>query len=856
MKKILNKILSVITYLKNVDYVTVSKETIFFSKFFLLVIVYLTHKFIVIIGKFLQKIPYIGGLLNPLKQFIKNIYSKVSSVFNTQTKGEISSLDLIILSTGHLKSKKNRTIITVGGMAIGFGSVIFLLSLGYGVQNLVVSRVARLGEMKQADVTVGQATSLSLDDAAISNFSNIENVKSVLPLVSIVSKVTYNNSVSDVVGYGVVREFLEESAIQPSKGKIFEDGEILSELPNLENEGEVAGAEIERISGAKMNKQLSEISYSLHPLIWKAVFNEPSPNSEIIGYTKRNIGEQQAIEVWGNSYFTLLDLPEGVDFFDNNYSPWIKDDFPLWKKETCVESNYDCVDGEYILQKDGGIQQIRPGYITEDDTSLSRYKILSDSLPSFTEGEVFAEVQFSFSNSSKFSVYSAAYNSSKMLMLFSGQNQSNDLYSGELIFGGNYFDKNGWGSAGINENNKEIGYWIRAKLPLWRQLDCQDCNELYVKEVDDYGHQIEAYAFIPANIVEIENMPEPIIFGKVLGDATESASLASGSASLSTSSISGSNSLIEEDVSEITHVDGSVISAVTSVDGTVDWVNIASGSAGINDKQIDEIPFSENSKKEALVNQAMLNLLGISKDEAVGKTFETSLLLDGEFFKKQDYQAKSKLTQLTIIGVIPEEKTPAFYIPFSDVKNLGIENYTQIKIIVEDKNDLKKIRQEIESMGYRTSSVVDTVGKINDLFVTIRLALTIVGLVALSVAALGMFNTLTVSLLEKTREVGLMKAIGMKSNEVKRLFLAESIIIGLLGGIFGLLFGIIAGYILSFLLSAVSVLKGLGYINLVSIPVLLAAGIITLSFIVGVLTGLYPASRATKISALNALRYE
>ncbi|MBP7740575.1 ABC transporter permease [Candidatus Woesebacteria bacterium] len=854
--KIWKKILALITFLKNVNYKNLFKELMFFSKFFLLVIVYLIHHFIVSVGRKLQKLPFLAKLLKPIKEIIKNIYAKVLKVLNTQTEGEISSLDLITLSTGHLKAKKNRTMITIGGMAIGFGSVIFLLSLGYGVQDLVVSRVARLDEMRQADITVGQATSLSLDDEAIKSFSELSNVESVLPMVSIVSKVTYNNSVSDVVAYGVTKSYLEQSAIQPSKGNIFEDSELSQTSSSLDYQGSVAGAKIERISGAKMNKQLSEINYSIHPLVWKAVKAEPSLNSQVIGYTRRNVGDQQAVEVWGNSYNSILDLPEGVDFFDNNYSPWIKDDFPIWKKEKCEKTNYDCVDGEYILLKDGALQQIKSGFITEDDTTLSRFKIIEDSAPLLAEGEVFEQVEFSFKNNAKFPVYSNPTNSSKMLLLYSAQKTSDTLYSGELVFGDGYNDDLGWGLAGVNKNNKKIGYWVRAKLPLWRELDCQDCNNLFIKEVDDYGNQIEAYAFVPANVVEIESMLEPITFGQVLGDATESAETSSESGLLSTTSISNSNGIFEPDVTEIVGLDGSLITAVQQDDGSVDWVNVASGSATGSESKITEVSFAENSQKVAVVNQAMLNMLGIPRDEAVGKSFETSLMLDAEFFKNKDYQAKSTPTQLKIIGVIPEEKTPAFYLSFNDVKNLGVENYTQLKVIVKDKNDLKKVRQEIESFGYRTSSVVDTVSRINDLFGTIRLGLSILGLIALSVAALGMFNTLTVSLLEKTREVGLMKAIGMKSNEVKRLFLSESIIIGLLGGILGLISGTVAGYILSFVLSTVSVLKGLGFINLVSIPVVLGAGIITLSFVVGVVTGLYPAHRATKISALNALRYE
>ncbi len=851
MIKIQEKIKFIFNFLKTTNYKKLTKELVFFFNFSLLVLIYIINSFLRWIIRVLQLIPFLKRPLEPVRKYIERIYKLILSkcFCNTNVQGSIASVDLIILAIRHLKAKKNRTIITIGGMAIGFGSVVFLLSLGYGVQELVISRVARLGEMKQTDVSIGQAGALSLNDEAISNFLEIDGVKSVLPVVSVVSKVTYNNSVSDVIAYSVTKEFLEESAIKPSKGKIFEDEEVAVQLLELEQQGIVAGAQTERISGVKMNKQFSDVTYSLYPSVWKEVRDEPSLKSNIIGYTKRDVGDQYAVEVWGNHYSSALDLPEGLDYFNNEYSTWIKDDFPLWKKEQCDVANYDCFDGDFILQKSGSLQQISTGFITEDDVTLTRYDINYGSTPKLEEGEVVEKIQFSFPHNRKIPVYSDFNTASKMLMLYSGQSNEDTLYSGELVFGESYYDEDKWGSVGLNENNKEVGYWVRAKLPLWRQLDCHNCEDLFIKEVDDYDNQIEAYAFVPANVVDIEGLTEPIIFGQVLGDATESAKVASGSGSLAeTTNIADSTDIIAKD--------GSVITPVQQPDGTLDWVTISSGSAAEQVVNIDEIPFSQNSKKQVLVNRAMLNILGIDKDEAIGEYFEASLMLDAAFFKEDGYQARSQLTKLKIIGVIPEEKTPSFYLPFSDVKSLGVDNYSQLKVIVNEKNQLKEVRREIEAMGYRTSSVVDTVGKINDLFKTVHLLLSVLGLIALSVAALGMFNTLTVSLMEKTREVGLMKAMGMQSNEVKRLFLAESIVIGLSGGILGLFMGIIAGYVLSFFISTISVVHGSGFINLVYVPISLAIGIITLSFIVGIGTGLYPAHRATKISALNALRYE
>lgn len=144
----------------------------------------------------------------------------------------------------------------------------------------------------------------------------------------------------------------------------------------------------------------------------------------------------------------------------------------------------------------------------------------------------------------------------------------------------------------------------------------------------------------------------------------------------------------------------------------------------------------------------------------------------------------------------------------------------------------------------------------NLLFATMRVILAILGMIALGVAALGMFNTLTVSLLERTREVGLMKAMGMKSSEIQELFLTESMIMGILGGFLGIATGFLAGKLAGLILSLFAVFQGVGYIDISHIPASFTVVIILLSLLVGVVTGIYPAKRATKISALNALRYE
>ena len=146
--------------------------------------------------------------------------------------------------------------------------------------------------------------------------------------------------------------------------------------------------------------------------------------------------------------------------------------------------------------------------------------------------------------------------------------------------------------------------------------------------------------------------------------------------------------------------------------------------------------------------------------------------------------------------------------------------------------------------------------QIEQFFATARVILAVLGVVALSIAALGMFNTLTISLLERTREVGLMKAMGMKSDEVQELFLTESMVMGFFGGVLGILLGYGAGKLLSLILSSLAWTQGLGAIDIAYLPWGFLVFVLGLSLLVGFGTGIYPAQRATQISALDALRYE
>lgn len=262
-----------------------------------------------------------------------------------------------------------------------------------------------------------------------------------------------------------------------------------------------------------------------------------------------------------------------------------------------------------------------------------------------------------------------------------------------------------------------------------------------------------------------------------------------------------------------------------------------------------------DKSRSAVINNAFAQVLNLDSKSAVGEKFSVVLTATGDLLSDGN-AVVSEPIEYTIVGVIEDTRNPVMYVPILDIKELNITKYSQAKVVTATQDQVAPVRNLIEFKGYRTTSVLDTVTQIEQLFSNLRILLVIIGTIALAVAALGMFNTLTVSLLERTREVGLMKAIGMKSQEVKTLFINESVIMGLSGGVGGLTVGFIVGKLMSTLLSVVSISRGFGSVDVAVIPSSVVLSVMLLSIFVGVVTGIFPALRATKISALNALRYE
>ncbi len=192
--------------------------------------------------------------------------------------------------------------------------------------------------------------------------------------------------------------------------------------------------------------------------------------------------------------------------------------------------------------------------------------------------------------------------------------------------------------------------------------------------------------------------------------------------------------------------------------------------------------------------------------------------------------------------------------------NLGegqTEGYDRAVVRVEDPVQLTEVRQKITELGFSSFSIVDEIDQIRTVFLIIDSVLGLLGGISLLVASFGIANTMIMSILERTREIGIMKAIGAEDREIRLIFFVEAAVIGVVGGIVGVLvaWGVAE---LANRLAYRFVLKpqGASFIDFFSMPIYLSLGAILFALIISILAALYPASRAARIDPVRALRHD
>jgi len=262
---------------------------------------------------------------------------------------------------------------------------------------------------------------------------------------------------------------------------------------------------------------------------------------------------------------------------------------------------------------------------------------------------------------------------------------------------------------------------------------------------------------------------------------------------------------------------------------------------------------SQQDKNYILISDKAALAFGIASQDIVGKELQYELIIPPVLGGAPDTK---KQFSGTVIGTISDSSSAFAYVGDADAISAGAKSRSVLKIKTKDKNDIPPLRKKVEDMGLKTTYVGDTLEQMNKFFNYFRLILAGFGAIGVIIAILGMFNTLTVSLMERVREVSLLKILGSDERTIFWLFALESLIFGLLGFISGIILFIISKAIIMGLFSRLAERLNNQMVSIFETP----ASLIIIAFIatlaLAFLTGLFPARRALRVNPLDLQRYE
>ena len=232
-------------------------------------------------------------------------------------------------------------------------------------------------------------------------------------------------------------------------------------------------------------------------------------------------------------------------------------------------------------------------------------------------------------------------------------------------------------------------------------------------------------------------------------------------------------------------------------------------------------------------------------------------------------EEETKTVRLKIGGVLKEagsdDPEPVMFMNLDEVQalnhwmtgeqvNVAQEGYDSLVVLVKDVNQVKAVTEELTAQGYLTDANLSMAQSVSSTYALIRIMLGGSGVTASLVGVVTIINTMTTAILERTQEIGLIKALGATQQDVLRLFLGEAVGIGLLGGACGVLLGGLAGALLDGLGRDYLIANGAPEAFSVALPPWLFLATLVLTTLVGGLAGLAPSLRAARLAPVVALK--
>lgn len=302
-----------------------------------------------------------------------------------------------------------------------------------------------------------------------------------------------------------------------------------------------------------------------------------------------------------------------------------------------------------------------------------------------------------------------------------------------------------------------------------------------------------------------------------------------------------------ESVSPTVNMPSNVVSMETNSGAIV--YGVEEGNFEVEAPNLIQGVYPANGGSEVIISMALANTFSQDISLLIGKDILIKIVKDVEGL---DY----KLDELNfkVVGIDNNDSTNIIYAPFGAVYDTGqFENYSSVKVKVKSRKDVDKAKEEIKNMYFQVTTIKDLIDQIDKVFLLFQIILGLIGGIGLLVSSLGIINTMTISLLERTHEIGIMKAIGASNRDLRRIFFAESALIGLFGGISGVAIAIFFEIIFNTIIKSLVEDSGQSF-DLFITPVVFSLCMIAFAIFVSVVSGIYPAIRAQRLSAIDALR--
>ena len=255
-----------------------------------------------------------------------------------------------------------------------------------------------------------------------------------------------------------------------------------------------------------------------------------------------------------------------------------------------------------------------------------------------------------------------------------------------------------------------------------------------------------------------------------------------------------------------------------------------------------------------LISKSAMQGIGFDKaDQIIGKEISISVPIDANNGVAATTMEKTFLVK----GVFDSGSGSEVFIDRAVFGTYSISQYSQLKLSTDDEKNVSALRHQIESMGFNTNSPIDTIDQVNQIFSYFNAALLGFGLIGMIIAVLGMLNTLTVSLIERVNEIGLLISLGGRHKDMKRLFVYEAVLLSLIGSLIGMAVSILLELGINWLIN--QIVAGRGYygpVDLFYVPIWLVFGLTGFMLLVGYIVSQMPARKASKINPVDSMRQQ